>query len=227
CTGVTRGVLGQAVSEGCVTVAALAERTGASRVCGSCRPLLAHLVGEVSTLSSISYWKGLLWGSLVSLCLTFFFVLLHPVPFATSVQNGWKWETLWSEGGWKQCSGYTMLALAVLGLVLSVRKRWSGFAFGDFTCWRVFHVITGILVLATLCAHTGFSVGKNANFLLMSNFLGLVGLGSLAGAITALEPRMANNLGRRLRLWWTQGHVLLFWPFLVLLGFHIFSVYYF
>lgn len=227
CTGVTRGVLGQAVSEGCTTVASLAERTGASRVCGSCKPLLAHLVGEVATLSSIPYRKGLLWGSLISLCLTTFFTLLQPIPFATSVQNGWRLETLWSDGWWKQCSGYTMLALVLFGLLLSARKRWSRFAVGDFAWWRIFHVATGILVLATLCAHTGFSVGRNVNFLLMSNFLGLVGLGSLAGAITTLETRFAGSRGRRLRLWWTRGHILLFWPFLILLSFHILSVYYF
>jgi ferredoxin-NADP reductase/CRP-like cAMP-binding protein len=46
CTGVTRGVLNQAVADDCDTVEKLAERTGASRVCGSCAPLLAEIVGR-------------------------------------------------------------------------------------------------------------------------------------------------------------------------------------
>jgi len=46
CTGVTRGVLNKAVADDCDTVEKLAERTGASRVCGSCAPLLAEIVGR-------------------------------------------------------------------------------------------------------------------------------------------------------------------------------------
>ena len=227
CTGVTRGVLGRAVAEGCMTVASLAERTGASRVCGSCRPLLAQLIGEAAIPSPTLHSRWLLWGSLIALSLTFFFVLLQPVPFATSVQGGWKLETLWSDGWWKQCSGYAMLALILFGLLMSARKRWSRFTLADFAWWRVFHITNGVLVLVILCAHTGFSLGRNVNFLLMSSFLSLVCLGSFAGAVTALESRLAGNRGRKLRLWWTNGHLFLFWPFLVLLGLHIFSVYYF
>jgi ferredoxin-NADP reductase len=46
CTGVTRGVLNEAVTNGCDTVEKLAQRTGASRVCGTCAPLLAEIVGR-------------------------------------------------------------------------------------------------------------------------------------------------------------------------------------
>jgi len=46
CTGVTRGVLNQAIADDCNTVEQLAKRTGASRVCGSCAPLLAEIVGR-------------------------------------------------------------------------------------------------------------------------------------------------------------------------------------
>lgn len=41
----TRGVLNKAVADDCDTVEKLAERTGASKVCGSCAPLLAEIVG--------------------------------------------------------------------------------------------------------------------------------------------------------------------------------------
>ena len=46
CTGVTRGELNAAVIDGCDSVETLAARTGASRVCGSCTPLLAEIVGR-------------------------------------------------------------------------------------------------------------------------------------------------------------------------------------
>lgn len=44
CTGATRGQLGLAIRQGCHSVAALAEETRASTICGSCRPLLEELV---------------------------------------------------------------------------------------------------------------------------------------------------------------------------------------
>jgi len=46
CTGVTRGMLSDAIGEGCDTVDKLSEYTGASRVCGSCAPKLAEMVGH-------------------------------------------------------------------------------------------------------------------------------------------------------------------------------------
>jgi ferredoxin-NADP reductase/CRP-like cAMP-binding protein len=46
CTGVTRAVLNEAVTNGCDTVEKLAQQTGASRICGSCAPLLAEIVGR-------------------------------------------------------------------------------------------------------------------------------------------------------------------------------------
>lgn len=47
CLGVRRGALSNAEAAGCATVEAIAARTGAGTMCGSCRPLLAdYLRGE-------------------------------------------------------------------------------------------------------------------------------------------------------------------------------------
>lgn len=46
CTGVSRGTLTRAVAQGYDTLPKLAEKTGASQVCGSCAPLLAEIVGH-------------------------------------------------------------------------------------------------------------------------------------------------------------------------------------
>lgn len=45
CVGVTRGTLNRAVAEGYDTVQKLAQKTGASTVCGACAPVLAEIVG--------------------------------------------------------------------------------------------------------------------------------------------------------------------------------------
>lgn len=49
CTGVTRGALHRAVAEGSSSLDELAEKTGASTVCGACMPLLAEIVGHSDT----------------------------------------------------------------------------------------------------------------------------------------------------------------------------------
>ena len=46
CVRVTRGQLGAAIAAGATTAAELSKKTGAGTVCGSCKPLLAELIGE-------------------------------------------------------------------------------------------------------------------------------------------------------------------------------------
>lgn len=46
CTGVIRRTLLLAVADGCNTLEALGERTGAAQICGSCAPALAEIVGN-------------------------------------------------------------------------------------------------------------------------------------------------------------------------------------
>jgi ferredoxin-NADP reductase len=46
CTGVNRGTLTRAVAQGYDTLPKLAEKTGASQVCGSCAPVLAEILGH-------------------------------------------------------------------------------------------------------------------------------------------------------------------------------------
>jgi bacterioferritin-associated ferredoxin len=57
CMGVTCGALKRAQREGCANVEAFAEVTGASTVCGSCRPLIATLVEDQPTeIEQDSVW---------------------------------------------------------------------------------------------------------------------------------------------------------------------------
>jgi nitrite reductase (NADH) large subunit len=70
-------------------------------------------------------------------------------------------------------------------------------------------------------------LGDNTNFYVMANFLLLAGGGGLAGGLTAGERRWSGMLARRLRSLSIQSHIFLFWPLIVLLGFHILSMYYY
>jgi nitrite reductase (NADH) large subunit len=225
CTGVTRGALGAVLAQGCSTVEALAARTGASSVCGSCRPLLAELVGAGATAPQRG-WKWLLSACGVTLPVALALALIVLVPYAATVQVPWQWDVLWRDSFWKQVSGFTVLGLSALLLVLSLRKRMRRFTLGDFPLWRIAHAVLGALTLAGLAAHTGGRLGSNMNFALIASFLGVVAVGSAAGGVIALEHRL-GAAAARLRRTWTWVHILLFWPIPMLLVMHVLKTYYF
>jgi nitrite reductase (NADH) large subunit len=225
CTGVTRGDLARALGDGCVTVEALAARTGASTVCGSCRPLLAELAGASAPAEPVRGWKTLLGAGGLALPAALLFLLVA-VPYAATVQVPWQWDLLWRESFWKQVSGFTVLGLAVLLSVMSFRKRVRRFTLGDFPLWRVVHAVLGLLTVAGLAVHTGGRLGSNLNLLLMAAFLGVVALGAIAGGVIALEHRLGVDAAR-LRRTWLWSHILVAWPIPVLLAFHVLKTYYF
>jgi nitrite reductase (NADH) large subunit len=226
CTGVTRGELGRALASGCATVEALASRTGASTVCGSCRPLLAELVGAAAATEPVRGWKVLLGAGGVAAPAALALALLILVPYAATVQVPWQWDVLWRDTFWKQASGFTVLGLTVLLLVMSLRKRIARFRLGEFPLWRVAHVVLGALTLAGLAAHTGGRLGSNLNFMLMASFLAVIVLGAAAGGVIALEHRFGAGAARLRRSWlWT--HILIAWPIPILLTLHVLKTYYF
>lgn len=225
CTGVTRGQLGEALAAGCRTVEALATRTGASTVCGSCRPLLSELAGAGAPAPARG-WKVLLGTGAVAAPVALALALVILVPYAATVQVSWQWDLLWRESFWKQVSGFSVLGLSVVLATISLRKRVRRFTLGDFPVWRVVHAVLGALTLAGLAVHTGGRLGSNLNFTLMATFLGVVALGAAAGGVIALEHRLGSGAARLRRTWlWT--HILISWPIPVLLGFHVLKTYYF
>jgi nitrite reductase (NADH) large subunit len=226
CTGVTCGALRGALAGGCNSVVDLAARTGASTVCGSCKPLLAQLVGIAAQPEATPGRVGLLGGALAAVLVLAAFLLLAEIPVADSVQGGWQPQVLWLDGFWKQVSGYTLLALGVFASLLSLRKRWKRVTLGQYPWWRVAHVVLGALAVVVLLAHTGLRLGNHLNFLLIASFLALTALGSIAGTVVALE-RVPNRWTRRVRALSGYWHVVLLWPLPALLGFHILKVYYF
>ncbi len=227
CLGISRGTLSDKIKNGCTSLESLAKETGASRVCGSCKPLLADLTGGGIVNPAPCIRKPLMGISIVAAVFSFTIFMVPPIPFSETVQGGWRLETLWLDGFWKQVTGYHLLGLLLLSLLLSAKKRIKFFKLGSFNGWRTVHTIMGLLMLAVLVLHTGFSLGSNLNFVLMTSFLCASLLGTLAGAAAALERKLGMEVGATARRWGNTLHIFASWPLPVLLIFHIVSVYFF
>ncbi len=227
CTGVTRGHLSTAVSGGCENIACLTATTRAGSVCGSCKPLLSEMLGVNATVEATRSWRGLLAMSALTICLAALFILIWRVPYADSVQHSIRWDMLWRDSLYKQISGFSILGLFAIGLLISFRKRMKSFNKGDYDLWRIAHVVLGIAALVALALHTGFRLGNELNLVLMVNFLLLAVAGANLSTIIATEHRAVPAEVKHQRKRWTWFHVLFFWPLPVLLGFHIAKSYYF
>ena len=227
CNGVTRGQLGVAMAEGCATVEQMAACTRASTVCGACKPLLAELAGSEVVRTPVRARVPLLVGVALAMLITLAAMLIPAIPYEASVQHAWHWDVLWRDNFYKQVSGFTVLGLTAIGLLLTFRKRWRKVSFGDFAIWRLLHVTLGTLAVVALYVHTGGRMGSNLNFFLMFAFCGLILLGGLSAAVIAQEHRLVPGFSKRWRENGVWLHILLFWPVPVLLGFHVLKSYYF
>ncbi len=227
CTGVTRGMLSTAITGGAGTIAALQQRTGASTVCGSCRPLLGDLLGTAVSVVAVRGWRIIVAVSVLSLLAALSFWLLGPVPYRQTVQAKVQLDLLWTDGTLKQITGFSLLGLALIVMLLSFRKRIPKFSFGDLGLWRIVHTVLGLAMLVVLFLHTGLNLGQNLNLALMSTFLAIVLAGAFAGGVAAARHRMVAARGvawQGLSVW---IHIVAVWPLLVLLSFHVLTVYYF
>lgn len=217
CLEVTRGILGAACEEGCTSVEALAERTGASTICGSCRPLLSDLVGDAEAADrSMRWWE---WGvAAAAVTLALIVAGGEPILPAASVQDGNIFDALYRDKRWRQFTGFGLLGCVAIGAAgYSLRKRWRRLKWGNIDGWRVGHAAIAVLALTALVAHTGLRLGSGFNSILMIAFLATTVLGGAAAAGFGRE-------GARTTFWL---HVLAAWPLPALLIFHVLSSYYF
>jgi nitrite reductase (NADH) large subunit len=219
--------LSAARASGCATVEQLVLATGASTVCGSCKPLLASMVGGEAVRVALPGVTALLIAAVAALGLAMGIWLAAPLQSLDSVQGGFRVESLWHDSAAKRCTGFIVTGLALLGMLLSARKRIRRFRLGEVGHWRAVHAVLGVLTLVTLVAHTGFRLGHNLNLILMTNFLLLALLGGCAGAINALESRLSGPAAKRLRHVWTWGHIALAWPLPILISAHALVAYLF
>jgi nitrite reductase (NADH) large subunit len=229
CTGVTRGALGAVLAERVCSVDELAARTGASTVCGSCRPLLAELVGGgAAPRTPAPGYRPLTVATAITLVFAALLLAAPSIPYPDTAELAWRWDTIWRETFWKQVSGFSVLGLAAIGLVMSLRKRtrWMD-RLGAFASWRLLHVFVGVVTLAALAVHTGGRLGAQLNLLLSATFIALALVGGVAGAVIAFEHRLQPSTVQRLRANSTWLHILLVWPVPALLAFHVLKTYYF
>lgn len=228
CTGVNRGRISEVVEKGANTADAVCEQTGASSVCGSCRPLVEQLVSNPAKAKANAHAPLMIAAALITALLSALFILPLQWPYQDSVQQRIQWDWLWRDTFFKQVSGFTMLGLFSVGLLISLRKRIKKLqSLGDFKYWRSIHLVLGLLVIVALVLHTGFRMGSGLNFWLMSSFVGLMLLGAINSGFIGLQHKLdlsLANKGRRQSLNW---HIFLFWPVPALLGFHILKTYWF
>lgn len=231
CRSVTRGTLTAAWNGGCRNVEALSRETEAGTVCGSCIPMLAAIAKQQPEPAVVvPGWRLLLGASIVATLLIPLLLIVGPVSAATSVQDfGYQLDLLWQSPFWKQVTGFTLLAVTGLALVLSLRKRVARFNFINFGWWRAAHGTLGLATIFGVIVHTGMRLGANLNLCLMVCFLTLNLAGGLTGVLAVLENQASGSRQRTLKRWrprLTLLHIVLFWPFPILVAFHIASAYY-
>lgn len=218
CLEITRGALRTAAAEGCSTMAALAESTGASTVCGSCRPLLAELVGDPVSASPFEGRRALLAAGAAAAGLVFWIALGAGIPLANSLEARGIADSLYRDGFWRQLTGFGLLGVVLIPAVgFSLAKRWERARRRGLGGWRLGHAALSALALIGLIAHTGMRLGSGFNQILMVSFLAATVFGAVAAA----------GFGRRnarLTFWL---HLAAVWPLPVLIAFHIFATYYF
>jgi nitrite reductase (NADH) large subunit len=226
-TGVTRGELSNAISSGTVTVEGLTQKTGACSVCASCKPLLSQMLNTAANQEPAKGAKSLLIAGLLSALILLIALALPAIPYSDTVQVSWQWDVLWRDNLFKQISGFSLLGLSIIALILSLRKRIKKFSFLTFPVWRIIHVVVGALTVVGLAVHSGYQLGNGINYLLAISFISVLIAGGLSSIIVGLEHRMDVALSRTIKKNLVWLHILTFWPLPVLLTMHVFKSYYF
>lgn len=227
CNNISQGQLLSAINSGANSATALTSKTGAGSVCGSCKPLLAQMLGSKEKQEKEKAWLPALLASVIAALLVTFVGLTPGMQISDSVQTIGAYESIWNDKFWKQVTGFTLLGLSVIGLLMSLRKRINIKRLGEFAYWRLLHIFLGLACAGILILHTGLHLGANLNRLLMFNFIAVVCIGALAGAAVSLSHTLKPSSAMGLRKFFTWSHILITWPLPILLGIHILTVYYF
>ena len=226
CNQVTCAQLSGAIDQGFRTTEALSKETQAGTICGSCLPLINTLVGNEELTPVTKVMKGLFGFSLIGFLLAITLVVMPGVEPASSVQPA-QYETLWLDSFYKQLTGFSLMGLSTIGILMSFLKRFRWKFLGSFSRWRSVHVAFGVLIILVLFIHTGAHFGAHLNRWLIIDFLATALVGTLAGISTALAGRHTIVWPLRMREVWSWAHIIVMWPLPVLLITHIVSVYYF
>ncbi len=202
----------------------LCEASGASQVCGSCEPLVAQVAETKSETKPVSRLPMI--AGLVALIYGALFWLLPAFPVQQSVEAS-EIPKLWSNTVARQWTGYTLLALVTMSMVVSAVKRGPGKWAKAFNSARNIHLVLTVSMAMLLLIHTGLQNSDNLNFALLSCAIALIFLGGVTSVLVALEPRYPSLTLKTWKRRLAGFHLYVAWPLPVLLGFHIVSVYYF
>lgn len=225
CAGLTRGALGNAIAAGCHSLESLGQATRAATACGSCRPLVLRLLAGGAAVPAVR-GATLLYGAATLAVLAAFAALsAWNLPDPLSVAQPGPVPAFWRDFTFKQASGYALVALVLLSLAISLRKRWRAAARGDTALWRIAHVGLAALAALLLLAHTGGRVGINLNLALSASFLVALLLGAVCALAVAREHRGTAAVRLRRRMTWI--HLLCTWPLPALLVAHVVKAYFF
>ena len=227
CTGVTRGELSAEIKKGIDNLEQLCTNTGASTVCGSCKPQVNKLFTGSSTVSAALGAKNLLGFGFFTSLIMILALVLPAIPYADSVQVVWQWDMLWRENLYKQISGYILLALSAIALILSINKRIKSFTYLSFPVWRIIHVVLGFVAVIGFAVHSGYRLGSGVNYYLALSFVSILIAGGASSIFISFEHKIDYSLARKLKSKIVWLHILTFWPFPALLATHIFKSYYF
>lgn len=173
-------------------------------------------------------YRVLLAASIIALAVAMVVATMGPLPVHNTARAR-HIDELWTTGNGKQATGYLVVGLGLLSLLLSVRKRVQRFTWSDVPILRVVHAILGVVTLLALICHTGLHLGmrRSLNLALMIDLLALTLLGAGAGGLTALSHHFSPLRARNVRSISARAHLILFWPLPVLLALHILDAYYY
>lgn len=217
----------------CGTQGLALDSTGAGTVCGSCRPLLAQFAPNPELFVDAAQPKqtdnSLVYLSTVAL-LAFLLIVafqlsapwLPPEKYDPNSLSTW-----WTDSWKRQISGFVLLGLTLISLLLSARKRLTHFKWISFSSWRAVHITLTTLVLAGLFFHTGASNYQGINAWLITCFWVAALAGILTTWLSLQESKRASMKIKRIKQGAITLHIISFWPLPVLLAFHILSVYWF
>ena len=231
CTGTTCGKLKLLMSEGNNTAASLGTACRAGTVCESCIPQLKQLTGELNNADAPaqpaikkSIWMLAMSAFAIAIIAAFWAIPgINPTDTVQSAM--YKLSRLWNDSFTKQVTGYSIAGASALSLLVSMRKRVKWFRWGAYQFWRNLHTTLGLTTLIGLFFHTGFSLGDNLNFWLITTFLILNTTGALVAVALSQEHKFQGPRGRQIRFLATTIHMALLWPYIALLGIHIAKVY--
>ena len=135
CTGVTRGQINQSVQNGATSVAEVATACAAGSVCGSCKPLVAELLGDEVKPEAAEMQPVLAGIAVFALVMALLMILAPAIPYANSVQSQlsfqlpdfqWlNWNALWLDGFAKQVTVLSVLGVLAMSLLVLPRKTLS------------------------------------------------------------------------------------------------------